>query len=245
MDKSIMKPSDFKFVTGAGNPAQGTACAMSAAVALWRVEHGEDIGDATDSLYCVCLVIRKLVVRRNDIGAPDLQTWAERIVPRLAGTKADSAVTLKRAEFCVRYVVRGPVADLMKRSGFSAHAKAMRDVTDITPMEEIRRLCRAASVAASAAADADAVEATYASSYAADAAAVAAAADAVAAAAAAASAVAASAVAAVAAAAAAAAAVGATYASSYAATTVAVADAIRAKHLDAMIEGCFAIKEAA
>ena len=55
-----------KLVSGMGDYAKGTACIISAANAVWRFKHGMPIGQATDTIECVCSVIRAFCIRIND-----------------------------------------------------------------------------------------------------------------------------------------------------------------------------------
>ena len=92
--------ANLRLITGKGNYSAGTACVMSAAVALDRLRKGEPLGEATDELECVCPVIRRLAIGRNDGWWPSDEArtdWGLKLVPKLLDTRADRARTVRRA----------------------------------------------------------------------------------------------------------------------------------------------------
>jgi hypothetical protein len=223
--------SDWSFLTGSvGDYGHKQACTMSAAVALTRVRRGVDMNGATDSLECVCPVIRKLVIARNDATpVADLKPWAVMIIPRIVGTNEGKALSVARAEPLVRYAIRVIAAEAMDSAMLPKIAAKCRSVGENALMSDCRAVAREARDSANKerSARGNAADAAYAAAYAATAYAAAAAADA-----------------AYAAAAAAAAAYAAT-AYAAAATDAAAAarrTAVRLAHLDRMIEDCLAIK---
>lgn len=101
---------DLTIVQGVGDYAEHTACVMSAVVAEDRLRRGEPLGEATDSVACVCPVVRALVIQRNDAGgvydSDDARTeWALGMVPRLLNSRVNEVATFRRAEAVTSYAV--------------------------------------------------------------------------------------------------------------------------------------------
>jgi len=102
--------TDLTLVSGIGDYSAHTACIMSAAVAKWRMEHGEELGEATDSIECIDSPIRQFAIAINDG-----KWWnsnkerTETLLPfidQILGTKGSSELTQLRAYKCADYAVR-------------------------------------------------------------------------------------------------------------------------------------------
>jgi len=166
---------EFTFIAGKGDYNAKQACIMSAAVAKWRVEHGEPLGSATDCLDCVCPVVRRLAISIND------RSWwkddAERtdvllpFVDKILDTKNEK-LTLRRAFLCADYACRifAPNAlEVVKKAEWADRLRALAPVVDIDSAKIAQALCREARAAAAADADAYAAYAAAAAAAAADA----------------------------------------------------------------------------
>src|SRR5690606_30880836 len=130
-----------------GDYSRKQACTMSAAVALTRVRRGEDMNGATDSLECVCPVIRKLVISRNDLTPVEdgqLKSWATSMIPQIVGTNGGKELAVKRAEHIARYAVRVIAAEAMDAAKLPAEAAKLRAISDDQSMIAIRDVARAA-----------------------------------------------------------------------------------------------------
>jgi len=102
--------TDLTLVSGVGDYSAHTACIMSAAVAKWRMEHGEELGEATDSIECIDSPIRRIAIAINDgkwWGSDKERT--ETLLPfidQILNTKGSSELTQRRAYKCADYAVR-------------------------------------------------------------------------------------------------------------------------------------------
>lgn len=154
---------NLRFVDGVGNPSEGTACVMSAAVALIRIQRGEDMGNATDMLECVCPVVRRLAISINDRieNETDRKSWALGVIPRLIDSNKGLELTIKRAFACADFAMRTIAADAIQRLGlneFSERIKSLPTIVDRTTASS------ASAAASSAAARAYAADASAAAS---------------------------------------------------------------------------------
>jgi hypothetical protein len=162
----------LKLIAGVGDYEQGTACVMSAAVALWRLKRGEDMGDATDQLDCCCPVIRRLCIARNDgfwKSDKDRTAWGMALIPRLIDSRKDRTETARRAyraaDVAAREIV--PLAmEAAKQNEWAEKLRAMPEVKDKASAENARALLKQADAAAAAAAHAAAASAAAAYAYA-------------------------------------------------------------------------------
>jgi hypothetical protein len=170
-------PSTLTFVIGAGNPAKGTACIMSAAVAKLRVSRGEPLGEATDVLDCACPVVRRLAIARNDLPMDGelRKQWALPMIDRIIGSRRDDETTRRRAEAVARYAVTVIAAEALRAAGMTDQADRLASLPPTATMGEMRDAADAADAAADADASAYVAAAAYAAAaaaaYAADAAA--------------------------------------------------------------------------
>src|SRR5688572_24705410 len=102
MTTAQLKPLDLSFldswqlVAGVGDYGEKRACVMSAAVAAVRVAQGVDMNGATDTLECVCQVVRRLMIARNDAteDSAKRKTWALSMIPRIVGTNAGKSLSV-------------------------------------------------------------------------------------------------------------------------------------------------------
>jgi hypothetical protein len=189
---TVELPPTLRFISGVGDPEQGTACVMSAAALKVHLQAGGSLSDftATDRLDCVCPVLRRLAIRAND--GPWWSSDEERTaallpwVDKLIGSRVTPEATLRRAYLLSDLVVRTWVPDALESLGRKNLADRLRAIEpivdrpsaekarDVTwPVREEARKGRAAAAAADADADAAAAYAAaayaYADAYAADA----------------------------------------------------------------------------
>jgi len=99
----------FTLVSGVGDYSKGKACVVSAAVALWRYQRGEDLNGATDQLDCIDPAVRSLAIRINDANWWQSNTERTEVlspfIARLAGTSKPELLR-KRALLCADMAVR-------------------------------------------------------------------------------------------------------------------------------------------
>ena len=152
---------DWTFVDGVGNYAEHRACVMSAIVALRRAEAGVDLNGAIDTADCVCPVVRRLAIRRNDVMAnADRKAWALGMIPRLMGSKASPAVTRARGFACADYacrVIAPEWIDKAPRVVEAAECRALSPIIDVPiarAAQKVMQKIRTAAAYAAAAADA-------------------------------------------------------------------------------------------
>ena len=190
MSKQTEHPS-FKLIAGVGKYADGTACIMSAAVALYRFKKGEPLGEATDQLDCACRVIREFCIKINDAGfwiSDEQRTEVlSPYIERLLDTAGSLELRIKRAFICADFAVRKFAPFALRKAGLEDQAVKLESLPQITSDaaaaaaaadDAARYAAAAARYAAAAAADAaryaaaryDAAAARYAAArYAADA----------------------------------------------------------------------------
>ena len=145
-----MDINELTFVSGIGDYSENKACIMSAAVAKWRMDHGEDLGNATDELSCVCPVIRAFAIRVND--AKWWKDDAERtvvlrpFVDKIIGT-ADKDKLQARAFLVADAAVRSFAPMALDAIGHTEDAQKLRTLPPVVD----RQSANAAKAAANAA----------------------------------------------------------------------------------------------
>lgn len=121
----------LRLIHGVGDFSKGEACVMSAAVAMYRVEHGVPLGTATDSLGCICPILRSLVIIRNDRPwtSDEARTaWGLALVPQLLNTWSKEA-TLARAHEVGAWICRDLIAPLVSEEEVKKQLLAVEDLT--------------------------------------------------------------------------------------------------------------------
>jgi len=129
--------TDLTLVTGIGDYSAHTACLVSAAVAKWRMEHGEELGKATDSIECIDSPIRRIAISINDG-----KWWnsnnerTETLLPfidQILGTKGSSELTQRRAYKCADYAIRVflPMALDLKNPEQAEHIRSLPEIVDV------------------------------------------------------------------------------------------------------------------
>ena len=129
--------ADLTLVSGIGDYSAHTACIMSAAVAKWRMEHGEELGEATDSIECIDLPIRRIAIAINDgkwWGSDKERT--ETLLPfidQILNTKGSSELTQRRAYKCADYAIRVflPMALDLKNPEQAEHIRSLPEIVDV------------------------------------------------------------------------------------------------------------------
>lgn len=126
---------ELTFVAGVGDYAAKRACIMSAAVAMWRMDRGEDLGTATDELDCVCPVVRAFAIRVNDTAWWNNNTERTEVlrpfVDKIIGT-ADKEKTQLRASLVVDAAVRQFAPMAFEFIGQTEDAAKLRTLAPIT-----------------------------------------------------------------------------------------------------------------
>ena len=129
--------ADLTLVTGIGDYSAHTACIMSAAVAKWRMEHGEELGRAIDTIDCVDSPIRQFAIAINDgkwWGSDKERT--ETLLPfidQILNTKGSSELTQRRAYKCADYAIRVflPMALDLKNPEQAEHIRSLPEIVDV------------------------------------------------------------------------------------------------------------------
>jgi len=159
--------TSLTLVSGVGDYSTHTACLMSAAVAKWRMEHGEELGKATDSIECIDSPIRQFAIAINDgewWGSDKERT--ETLLPfidQILGTKGSSELTQRRAYKCADYDVRVflPIILDTEYPYQAEHIRSLPEIVDIHTAIVGEKAAAAVSTGLYAAADAAAVYAVY------------------------------------------------------------------------------------
>ena len=126
----------FHMGNGLGDYEQGNACVMACAVALWRFRHGEELGEATDELDCVCPVLRRLAIRLNDgvwwpAGEAERTAVLIPMVPRLLGTNNPGKTRLRMYR-AADWSVRTMLPTRLRARGKVDEASALEACAPIT-----------------------------------------------------------------------------------------------------------------
>jgi len=143
---------------GKGDGTEGHRCAIQE-VRAWLT-----LDAASDAVpECVCPVIGRLIIGLNDISAAHRKALVP-LLPRLVGSKAELAVTIRRAFAVADWAVRVVAADALRSAKLEAEAEKLAALAPIVD----ETTSYAASYAASDASDASraASYASYAASYA-------------------------------------------------------------------------------
>jgi len=142
------------FVRGEGDYDKHQASIMSAAVAKWRLDHGEPLGDATDKLDCVCPVVRRLAVSINNMVW--WKTDGERtnilkpLIDNLLNTKGSDELMCRRAYRCADVAVREFAASALRARGFESEAEELEKLDSIVDKQTAIDACASAADASSA-----------------------------------------------------------------------------------------------
>jgi len=146
---------------GKGDGTEGHRCAIQE-VRAWLT-----LDAASDAVpECVCPVIGRLIIGLNDISAAHRKALVP-LLPRLVGSKAELAVTIRRAFAVADWAVRVVAADALRSAKLEAEAEklaALAPIVDETTSYAASRAASDASYAASYASDAS--DASRAASYA-------------------------------------------------------------------------------
>ena len=124
-----------RLVRGVGDYAEGTACLVSAAVALWRFRHGAPLGVATSELDCICPVIRSFCITIND--APFWENDQQRTkvlgeyVHQILNTKASEEIEIRRAFLCADFAIRKFAPLGLRASGLNQEAAELETLPPI------------------------------------------------------------------------------------------------------------------
>lgn len=163
MNNSLLPPqiAKLRLVAGKGNYSAGTACTMSATVALDRLRKGEPLGEATDELECVCPVIRRLVIGRNDGWWPSGEArteWGLKLIPKLLDTRVGPERTVRRVFRVADVTVRKIAPITLRAHGYQVMADQLERLAPIVD----RQTAMAARSAVYTAANAATASAVYA-----------------------------------------------------------------------------------
>ena len=156
--------TSLTLVAGVGDYSTHTACLMSAAVAKWRMEHGEELGEAIDTIDCVDSPIRQFAIAINDgewWGSDKERT--ETLLPfidQILGTKGSSELTQRRTYKCADYAVR-VFLPIILDTEYPEQAEYLRSLPEIVDVNTAIVGKKAADAAAASDYDAD-----YAAGYA-------------------------------------------------------------------------------
>jgi len=160
--------ADLTLVSGIGDYSAHTACIMSAAVAKWKMEHGEELGGAIDTIDCVDSPIRGIAIAINDEewwGSDKERT--ETLLPfidQILGTKGSSELTQLRAYKCADYAVRVflPIVLDLKKPEQAEYLRSLPEIVDVRTAIVGKNAAAAVSTGLYAAAAAAARTAAYA-----------------------------------------------------------------------------------
>ena len=156
--------ADFTLIAGIGDYDQHKACVMSLAVAMDRLRKGEPIGEATDNVHCVCPVLRRLVIYRND-GPWESDAarteWGLAMAPRLLDTRRDETETVRRGYRCADVAVRVIAAQALRSAGLVDLAVRLEALDPIIDKKSAAAARAASAAAASYAARAAAAAAAW------------------------------------------------------------------------------------
>jgi hypothetical protein len=153
-------------IVGKGSGKQGERCAIQE-VRAWL-----DIDASSDAVPdCVCPVIGKLVIGLNDV-SDDYRRQIVPILPRILNTRAELAVTVKRAFAVADWAVRVVAVVALRSADLNEQADSLVKLDPIADEKAASYAARAASYASDAARAASyasyaASDASYAASYAA------------------------------------------------------------------------------
>ena len=150
--------ADLTLVSGIGDYSVHTACIVSAAVAKWRMEHGEELGEAgeaTVSIECIDSPIRQFAISINDgIWWRSDKERTETLLPfidQILNTKGSTALTERRAYKCADYAVRVflPMALDLKNPEQAEYLRSLPEIVDVRTAIVGKNAADAAGAAAS------------------------------------------------------------------------------------------------
>ena len=147
--------ADLTLVSGIGDYSVHTACIVSAAVAKWKMEHGEELGKATDSIECIDSPIRQFAISINDgIWWRSDKERTETLLPfidQILNTKGSTALTERRAYKCADYAVRVflPMALDLKHPEQAEYLRSLPEIVDVRTAIVGKNAADAAGAAAS------------------------------------------------------------------------------------------------